>query len=184
MVPTMLALLLSIAALAACFSPISLVPTRVKELLRYAGTAEHGLLFQRINRSDAETVFAAVYNVTGATVTAGYSIVLDTSTFDGIRVTKPATATLSLLVGVANKDIADSAYGIAQVYGYRQSAFVTNDTSQAIAAGDILIPVNAQSYLTRSAASDGKSGFAIAGQSFATATTPAAANKNIFLRGL
>lgn len=182
--PTLLALALTIASLCACFSPISLVPRSLAEALRHARTGEAGLLFQRINRSDAEQVFAAVYNVTGATVTAGYSIVLDTSTFDGIRVTKPATATLSLLVGVANKDIADSSYGIAQVYGYRQSAFVTNDTSQAIAAGDILIPVNAQHYLTRSAASDGKSGFAIAGQSFATATAPAAAQKNVFLRGL
>lgn len=143
-----------------------------------------GLMFQRINRGDPEQIYAACYNVTGATQTAGYAIVLDTSTFDGVRVTKPATATLSLLYGCANKDIADSSYGIAQIYGYRASAFVTNDTSQAIAAGDILIPVNAQSYLTRSAASDGKSGFVIAGQSFATATTPAAANKNVFLRCL
>jgi hypothetical protein len=143
-----------------------------------------GLLFQRINRTDAEQVFGVVYNVMGATVTGGYAVVLDTSTFDGIRVTKPATATLSLLLGVANKDISDSSYGIAQLYGYRQSAFVTNDTSQAIAAGDILIPVNAQNYLARSAASDGKTGFVIAGQSFATATTPAAAQKNVFLRAL
>lgn len=142
------------------------------------------MLFQRINRSDAEQIFAAVYNVMGATLTAGYAAVLDTATFDGLRVTKPATATLSLLFGCANKDISDSSYGIAQIYGYRQSAFVTNDTSQAIAAGDILIPVNAQNYLARSAASDGKSGFVIAGQSFATATAPAAAQKNVFLRCL
>ena len=61
---------------------------------------------------------------------------------------------------------------------------MTNDTSQAIAAGDILIPVNAQWYLARSAASDGKSGFIYAGEAFATATTPAAANKKVFVRAL
>jgi hypothetical protein len=143
-----------------------------------------GMMFQRINRSDAETVFLIVYNVAGATITANYAAVWDTATADGVRVTKPATATLSLLVGLANKDIADSNYGLVQAYGYRASGFVTNDTSQAIAAGDILIPVNAQHYLARSAASDGKSGFVYAGQSFATATTPAAANKNVFLRCL
>lgn len=180
MTQTMLALVLAVVALLTCLSPISLIPKGHGRLL----SDQRGLMFQRINRSDAEQIFAAVYNVMGATQTAGYSMVLDTSTFDGLRVTKPATATLSLFMGVANKDIADSSYGIAQIYGYRQSAFVTNDTSQAIAAGDILIPVNAQSYLKWSAASDGKSGFAIAGQSFATATTPAAANKNVFLRGL
>lgn len=142
------------------------------------------MIFQRINRSDAETVFAIFYNVAGATITAGYAGVWDTATADGVRVTKPATATLSLLVGLANKDIADSSYGLFQVYGYRASGFVTNDTSVAIAAGDILIPVNAQHYAARSAASDGKSGFLYAGQSFATATTPAAANKNVFIRAM
>ena len=143
-----------------------------------------GLLFQRIVRGDPEQIYGVFYNVAGATITAGYAAVYDTGTFDGVRVTKPATATLSLLVGVANKDIADSTYGAFQMYGYRQSAYVTNDTSVAIAAGDILIAANAVWTLGRSAASDGKTGFVIAGQSFATATTPAGANKNVFLRCL
>lgn len=182
MFPTILAIVITAVLLCLCFSPISLVTAVVR--LRQLARGEMGMLFQRINRADAEQVYAAVYNVMGAVITAGYGCVLDTSTFDGLRVTKPATATLSLLFGVANQAIADSAYGIAQIYGFRQSAFVTNDTSQAISAGDILIPVNAQNYFKWSAASDGKSGFVIAGQSFATATTPAAANKNVFLRCL
>lgn len=182
MYPTVIALALCLASLVLCFTPLSLVDgaRALGRLVR----PEHGMLFQRINRADAEQIFAAVYNVMGAVITAGYAAVLDSATFDGLRVTKPATATLSLLFGVANKDIADSSYGIAQIYGYRQSAFVTNGTSQAISAGDILIPVNAQNYFAWSVASDGKSGFVIAGQSFATATTPAAANKNVFLRCL
>lgn len=142
------------------------------------------MIFQRINREDAEKVFIIAYNVAGATITANYPAVWDISTADGVRVSKPATATLSLFVGLANKDIADSAYGLFQVYGYRASAYVTNDTSQAIAAGDILIPVNAQWYGARSAASDGKTGFLYAGEAFATATTPAAANKKCFVRAL
>lgn len=182
LIATLIALCAAAALLFTVFNPISLAP-RLKQFARGL-LPEHGMIFQRINRSDAETVFMAVYNVQGSTITAGYAAVLDTSTFDGLRVTKPATATLSLLVGVANKDITDSSYGIVQCYGYRQSAYVTNDTSQAISAGDILIPVNAASYLKWSAASDGKTGFVIAGQSFATATTPAAANKNVMLRCL
>jgi len=142
------------------------------------------MLLQRINREDAEKVFSIFYNVAGATITANYPAVFDISTADGVRVSKPATATLSLFVGLANRDIADSAYGLFQQFGYRASGYMTNDTSQAIAAGDILIPVNAQWYLARSAASDGKSGFIYAGEAFATATTPAAANKKVFVRAL
>jgi hypothetical protein len=141
--------------------------------------------FQGINREDAERVFQVAFNVAGATMTAGYPAVWDISaSVDGVRVTKPATATLSLFVGVAVEDIVDSAYGKFQCYGYRTQANVTNDTSNAIAAGDILIPVNAQFYLSRSAASDGKSGFVYAAEAFATATTPAAANKKVFIRAL
>ena len=142
------------------------------------------MLFQRINREDAEKVFLIAYNVAGAQVTANYPAVWNISSPDGVTVSKPASATLSLFIGVANKDIADSAYGMFQVYGYRGSAFLTNDTSVAVAAGDILVPVNAQWYLARSAASDGKSGFIYAGEAFATATTPAAANKKVFIRAL
>lgn len=142
------------------------------------------MLFQRINRSDPERVFSIFYNVMAATITAGYAAVWDTATADGVRVTKPATATLSMIVGVANADVADSSYGLFQQYGFRSSVFITNDTSNAIAAGDILKPVNAQNYLTRNGASDGISGFIYAGESFATATTPAAANKKAFLRCL
>lgn len=143
------------------------------------------MMFQRINRDDAEKVFIAVYNVAGATMTAGYAMVVDiTTSVDGVRMSKPATATLSLFVGVAHRDIADSAYGLAQAYGYRASAYVTNDASVAVAAGDILIPVNAQWYLGRSGASDGKSGFIIAAEAVATGTTPAAAQKKVFIRAL
>ena len=51
------------------------------------------MLFQRVNRTDAEKVFTIVQNVAGATITAGYACVWDGSSPDGVRVTKPATAT-------------------------------------------------------------------------------------------
>ena len=143
------------------------------------------MLFQRLNREDAEKVFIIVKNVAGATITANYPCVWDiTSSVDGVRVSKPATATLSLFVGIADDDIADSAYGLVQSFGYRASALVTNDTSVAVAAGDILIPVNAVWHMARSAASDGKSGFVYAAEAFATATTPAAASKKCLIRAL
>jgi hypothetical protein len=145
------------------------------------------MLFQRVQRSDAETVYQIVYNLSGssAVITAGYPCVWSiATTIDGLAVTKPATATLSLLVGIAVTDIANSAYGKIQCYGYKASAYVTNATNQAIAAGDVLIPVNAQWYLNYSAAGDGMTGYIMAAEAFATNATPAAANKKVFIRCL
>lgn len=70
------------------------------------------------------------------------------------------------------------------MYGYNSAVYVTNNTSQAIAAGDILLPVNGANHFARSAASDGLTGFIYAAQAFATATTPAAATGKVFLRCL
>lgn len=141
------------------------------------------MLFQRINRTDAEKVFALFQNVAGATVSYGASVVLDSSTADGVKVKTPATATLSLLVGVAAEAIADSAYGKVQVYGFMASGVVINHTSTPVAAGDILIPVDAVRYLARSAASDGKTGFVIAAAAVATGSATTV-NANIFIRCL
>src|SRR5438552_1893725 len=144
------------------------------------------MIFQRLNANDAEKVFAIFYNVQGATVTANYATRLDTGTFDGIRVSQPTTATLSLLVGIANTSIADSSYVLVQIYGFRTSCFVTNDTSVAIVAEDILTSVNAANHLARSAAGNGTqiagSGLIVSGVAVATATTPAAAAKACFIR--
>lgn len=143
------------------------------------------MLFQRLNRTDAEKFFQVCQNVSGATLSSGAAVVWDiTSSIDGVRVSKPATATLSLLVGLTAESFVDSAYGRVQSYGYNSAVYVTNDTSQAVAAGDILVPVNAQHYLARSGASDGKSGFVYAGAAVATATTPAAAAVKVLIRAL
>lgn len=126
-----------------------------------------------------------MYNVAGATVTANYPCVWDTSTADGVRVTKPATATLSLFVGIANKDIVDSAYGLVQAYGYRASAFVINDITTAVTAGNALVCTAAQWYLTDvRAAGTGLNGMIYAAEAFVTNATPAAANKKVFIRAL
>lgn len=142
------------------------------------------MLFPRVVSSEAEKAFTQVYNVAGGTVTAGGAVVWDITSPDGVRVSKPATATLSLLVGIATAAIADSAYGLVQVYGYNSATLILNGTAGGtdIAAGHILVPVNGQWYLAYSGASDGKTGFVFAGEAFVTATTPAAATKKAFLR--
>jgi hypothetical protein len=143
------------------------------------------MIFNAFQREDDDSVYTVVRNVAGSAFSAGQSAVWDiSSSVDGVRVSVPATATLSLFRGIVAEAIADSAYGKVQVHGYAAVASVLNHTTQAIAAGDILIPVDSQKYLARSAASDGKSGFVYAAEAFATATTPAAANKKALVRAL
>jgi len=142
------------------------------------------MLMPHVVNTEADKVFVNFLNVQAVTVQAGDSIAWDIGTADGVRATQPTTATLSLFLGIVDGDTAASAYGLAQVYGYRSGALITNNTSVAVAAGDILVPVNAADSLARSAASNGTTGFVYAGEAFATGTTPAAALKKVFLRAL
>ena len=142
------------------------------------------MLFQRINRSDAEKVFMAVQNISGGTLAVNTAVVWDTSSSgDGVRVTTPATDTLSCLVGIVNRAIVDSAYGLVQAYGYRASAVVNRDTT-AIVAGDILIPIDASGNLALSGSADGKTGFITAGYAVASTNATLAANAPVFIRCL
>lgn len=134
--------------------------------------------------TNADTAFVNVLNNQASALAAGKVVVWNTSTPDGVRTTQAASGTLSLFVGIADSAIPASGYGVAQAYGYRSAALVTNTTNQAITAGDILIPVAAADHLARSGAGDGKTGFVFAAADVATATTPAAASVAVFIRAL
>jgi len=96
------------------------------------------MLFQRINRSDAEKVFIIAQNVSGSTMTAGYSCVFDTgASVDGVRVTKASSTDLQAFAGVADADIANNAYGKVQIYGYRSSAYIYSSAGDSV-TGDSL----------------------------------------------
>ena len=131
-----------------------------------------------------------VYNASGGAFTTGQAMVWDCGTSaDGIRVTTPATATLSAFAGLASAGIANGAYGLAQVYGYTASASVKPDVTTALVAGNIFLPVNASADLSCDAsagvdASDGKTGFLIAMQTNTTMTTPVASAHRCFIRAL
>jgi len=66
------------------------------------------MLFKRISRTEAEKVYIVVQNVSGGTLTAGYSCCFDLTSVDGVRVTQPATGFLQAYAGVADADIAGS----------------------------------------------------------------------------
>lgn len=101
------------------------------------------MLFKRISRTSPEQIFIVVKNVSGSTVTGGYSVVWDLSaSVDGVRVTRANTATLNCFAGIADADIANGEYGLAQVFGYRSSAYITRSTVKVSAAGESLECVN------------------------------------------
>lgn len=142
------------------------------------------MLIPHVVNTEPDKVFVNFLNKQAVTVNAGDAVAWDASTADGVRASQPISAGLSLFLGIVDADTAADAYGLAQVYGYRSGALLTNDTSVSVLAGDILVPVNAADRLARSAASDGKTGFIFAGEAYNTGTTPVAALKKVFVRAL
>lgn len=147
------------------------------------------MLFPAIVGDDQfEVGYARVKNVSGAAFAKGDVVCWDTgATADGIRVSTPATATLGLAAGIVMQALANLAFGVVMVFGFCTEAYVTNHATQAITAGDILIPVNGGTHLARSGASDGKSGFFHAAEDVAAITTTtlaAKALKKVYVRAM
>ena len=106
------------------------------------------MLFKRVSRAAAEQVFVVVKNVSGSTMTAGYSCVWDVSaSVDGVRVTQASSTDLQAFAGVVDAAISNGEYGLIQVYGYRSSVYIYSSTGTS-AAGDNLIPIAASWGLT------------------------------------
>ena len=106
------------------------------------------MLFKRVSRAQPEQVFIVAKNVSGSTLTAGYSAVFDISaSVDGVRVTQASSFDLQAFAGVADSDIANNDYGLLQVYGYRSSVYLYSSTGSSV-AGDNLSVVAAQWGLT------------------------------------
>ena len=106
------------------------------------------MLFKRVSRAAAEQVFVVVKNVSGSTMTAGYSCVFDVgASVDGVRVTQATTTDVQAFAGVADADIANGDYGLIQVYGYRASTLIYSSTGSS-ATGDNLTCVGGKWGLT------------------------------------
>lgn len=98
------------------------------------------MLFKRVSRSSPETVFIVVKNVSGSTMTAGYSGVFDVgASADGVRVTQASSTDLQAYAGVADSDIANNDYGLMQVYGYRSSALIWSSTGSSVAGDNLVV---------------------------------------------
>lgn len=81
----------------------------------------------KVNRSDGDTVFINVYNIAGAALSAGAAVEFDVvTTTDCNSITSCKSGSLAgLFAGLLKSALADSAYGLAQTYGYMQSAWVS-----------------------------------------------------------
>ena len=101
------------------------------------------MIFKRVGRTSAEKIFMVVQNVSGSTITAGYSCVFDVgANVDGVRVTQASTTDVQAYAGVADADIANNAYGLVQVYGYNASIYIYSSTGSSV-SGDNLVAVGA-----------------------------------------
>jgi hypothetical protein len=102
------------------------------------------MIFKRINRAQAETVFMAVQNVSGSTATAGYALVFDVgASVDGVRVTQASATDLQAFAGVADADIANNAFGLIQVYGYRSSVRIYSSAGSSVAGDNLTVVAGA-----------------------------------------
>lgn len=114
------------------------------------------MLFQRINRTDAEKVFITVKNNSGASLTANYPAYFDVemTTPDGVSVTNSATSTtLQAFAGIANEAIANGGYGLIQVYGYRSSCQIYSSAGSSAKGDNLTVTGGAVAGLTPAATS-------------------------------
>ena len=113
------------------------------------------MLFKRVNRTDAERVFA-VFQANAAGIAADDVVALETTaaSVDGVKIVQPAAGQLGLTVGIADAAIANGAYGLVQIYGYRSTSRVVQTTSSlpigaglvAVAGADYLDSVTASAF--------------------------------------
>lgn len=139
------------------------------------------MIFNAFQREDDDAVFTVVKNVSSEALAAGDAVVWDYSSVDGVRVTHPGSATLSLFRGIVAEAIADDAYGKVQVHGYCTTARVTKAVT--ITAGDVLIPVAGVFYLVGTQTRTGTEGFVFAAESRDSAQT-AEADTKVLIRAL
>ena len=100
------------------------------------------MIFQRINRTNAERIYVVMKaNESGIAVDDVVQLDLTAGSADGVNIVQPETQGLNCVVGIADAAIADGAYGLVQVYGYRATSRIMSRSSSLV-AGHILQPVD------------------------------------------
>lgn len=148
------------------------------------------MIFKRVNRSEPEQVFIVVLANEGAALNKDQTVQWETASasVDGVRVRDMDTGNLWAFAGVVDAAIADGAYGLIQIYGYRStSSILTTDTS--IDTGVPLKVVAGQDYFqtensvyTSNANMTRAPLFAVLLESITTST--GAVSRKIFIRAM
>jgi len=107
-----------------------------------------------VNAQDPEKIYAAVRNVSGATMSAGAAGYFTVTSADGISISNAGTTRKWGFAGILPAALSDSSYGRAQVYGYCSAYMLLSSSTVSAAAGAQLTAVNSQNYLRVTAASD------------------------------
>ena len=145
------------------------------------------IITKRLTKSSAERLYVVALNTTGGAVSAGYNVCwangLNASA-KGYEIEKPHTSALSLYAGVVEDDMAASDFGLVQVWGYNEKAYLrfeSNQGANGVQPGQHFGPVAGQWYV----ASNGRSyamGPVINMSEFAANTHEAAGR--VFIRAL
>lgn len=146
------------------------------------------MLFQQVNRSNPEQVFIIARNTSGGSISANAPVFFETDAVTDGNAVSQAQGLLSgtaLFAGITNDVMANSSYGLVQVYGYRQSAYISA-ASAGCAIGIPMIPVAGQNYLTdsTSAAANNFNAVTLMETIGAVAGNSAVLQWNVFIRAL
>lgn len=107
---------------------------------------------QGINSTDAEKIYFHFRNMSGSTMAGNEGVCYDMgTTVDGVSSVSPVAASFLGWIGIADADVADTDYGRAQVFGYRDSILLSHEgTSVTVTIGDALHLVTGQPGLNTS----------------------------------
>ena len=96
------------------------------------------MIIQQLNRTDAEKVWGAYTNGSGATMTLGYAVCMAMlpASLNGNLATLPDAANQRTFMGVSDTDVADNGVDLYQCYGYAASVYWFKEpTSVSLVAG-------------------------------------------------
>ena len=143
------------------------------------------MLFKRASRSQPEVAYMVVQNVSGSTITAGYSCAFDVgASVDGVRVSRAGTTRLQSYAGVADSDIANNAYGLVQVYGYRSSALIWSSTGTSAAGDNLTVTASNWGLTPAAVAGTSKAWGFLCSTVTASSSSPYQTTASVFIRAL
>ena len=150
------------------------------------------MIFKRLNRTDPEQVFIVVLANEGSALTINQSVQWEvaSASVDGVRVRQPDTGNLFAYAGVVDAAIADGAYGLIQIYGYRSGSIVFQ-TNTSIDTGALLVPVAGQNYFNTVASTTASNAtvtnqpvYACLLESITDATASGTVSRKVFIRAM